>query len=236
VTDHHDPEPEAIQYVHDTKRRERRDAWWFIGLALAIFLLGSTFALYAHHQDQRNATTDETTAQLSAALDAQRAQFQFCKDKSSQHLGCEKPVTPQAVTIAGPQGAPGLQGLPGQAGQNGQVGRQGPPGPPGPEGPPGANGKNGDHGAQGPPGPTGATGVGTTGDTGPAGADGAPGAKGDTGPQGPPGPPGADAQCSGDFVCQAEMEAFVTAALQALGCQVQGDPTGTITCTITGKP
>lgn len=182
---------------------QRRRGWWYLLAALCFGLL-TTLGAFALHEASiaRDEVTDfkagaqERTLRienLESALEAQRRQFEACKDKESTAPGCATAVAPPAAEI-GPPGLPGIQGLAGRDGLNGSPGADG------------ADGRDGKDGLNGEPGSTGATGTagkdgssgtdgkdGATGATGPAGKDGADGkdgatgATGATGPQGPPG-------------------------------------------------
>lgn len=138
--------------------------------------------------DDLSQARDDRIGKLEIALDAQRQQFEDCKDRPSKAPGCKEPVAPDSNTIPGPEGPRGLQGLPGIQGIQGPRGPQGPPGPEGENGP---RGRQGIQGAQGDRGPIGTAGpAGADGTDGTDGADGAPGPKGDTGEPGPKGEKG----------------------------------------------
>lgn len=108
----------------------------------------------------------DTSAKISADLEALKKQVAENYDKLAEMIGKIKPVP-------GPAGPAGSRGLTGEVGSPGQVGASGPVGPagsPGPQGP---------VGLRGPTGPGGSTGL--------AGPIGPQGPRGERGPEGPPG-------------------------------------------------
>lgn len=212
---------------------------WTVLLALIVlvaWLIGRvvTLAEDVDAADERAAQRGDAITELADAVTRQDSAL----DRANRRLirlG-EDPIEPPIdVEPLEP-----LQGLRGPSG---------PPGPTGPEGPQGPPGRPGDDGSDGTDGRSGVDGNdGENGADGPAGPAGPAGPEGPQGPPGPQGPAGADATCSGEFVCQNELDAalapyatqaYVIALLQALGCEVtagdQGPPL-VFTCTITGKP
>lgn len=141
--------------------------------------------------DNLSRARDDRIGKLEVALDAQRQQFEDCKDRSSKAPGCEEPVAPDSGTIPGPEGPQGIQGLPGLPGQQGIQGLRGIQGPQGENGPRGRQGIQGIAGANGIDGQDGVDGTdGQDGAPGPKGDKGDPGPKGDKGDRGEPGPQG----------------------------------------------
>lgn len=212
---------------------------WLVGLltiALLVLLLVMVFIL-ADRQDDSRADRDELDARISAQRDILTEQQRQLDEANRRLLRAgEKPVDPSDEVV---------QAVPGE---------QGPMGPQGLRGRPGRDGTDGEDGEtiRGPRGFTGAAGqdgrsiVGPRGPAGPAGPQGPAGA--DSNVPGPPGPAGKDATCTGEFVCQGELDAAladyitrggVVELLRALGCQVStdgGNPNQLFTCQITGKP
>jgi hypothetical protein len=184
-------EQEVQQVVEAQQRRSKRRGWGLIigSIAFALLTLGIGWALAetnnasdavdrleasAVEAKERSEARDQKISNLELLLDAQREQFEACKDQASDAPGCSQPITPPAADV-GPQGIQGSQGVQGIQGIPGPQGRTGPPGPPGPVG------------------PTGQTIQGETGSKGDPGNDGSKGEKGDagnTGPEGPAGPAG----------------------------------------------
>lgn len=171
------------------RRYERENRSRGLYMVLIAFVLGGLvaggFYLKEELDQQEIAATkreearDAKIAVLEAALDAQRTQFENCKDISSDTQGCDQPVSPPVGAIPGPQGLQGIQGIPGP---EGPIGPQGIQGIQGPRGPPGEKGDLGDTGAVGQ--------TGSIGEPGPAGAQGEPGPAGPKGEPGEAGPPG----------------------------------------------
>lgn len=189
-----------IRLVHE---RRRSGAYQIVmALIMAAMLVGLFMLFHANNREQRNREkADDKISTLVQALDAQRTQFQQCRDKKPGATGCTVPVAPDpAEVISGPKGQPGAQGiqgltgppgprgLPGQRGKKGSTGSSGPQGSVGLSGSPGKNGSDGATGPEGPQGPQGPKG--DKGDTGEKGDPGSPGADGATGPAGPAGPTG----------------------------------------------
>ena len=195
---------EVETVVADIARDRRRNGavLLVLGVVLAV-LTGAVWFAFSEANTANNAakeSRDDTTAatvridSLEKALNAQRAQFEACKDKRPGARGCTKPVTPPAKNV-GPQGVQGIQGIQGVQGPQGLQGIRGLRGLRGFTGAPGEDGQSikgdkgdtgatGNTGSAGPPGPPGPTGTGEKGDKGDTG---------DTGPAGPPGPAGQDA-------------------------------------------
>lgn len=226
--------------------------WALIVIAFA--LTGIALAVLAGRQattaERLDASRDRVAVLETQNADAQ-ARSQALSDQV-EDLG-ETPVVTVPEVIPGEPGATGAtgsRGLTGAAGPAGEDGRSiiGPRGPVGPPGPVGADGET----VVGPVGPAGKAGeAGKDGQsiTGPAGPRGEQGADGKAGESivGPVGPPGAPATCEGDFVCTAELDSALTAALanyftrddilalfRALGCET--DKPNVVTCAITGLP
>jgi len=180
--------------VDALNRRERRRglAWLGVGVVMALLTVGVGVAVNDADdaKDETKAIRSEAAERdtkidnLEKALEAQRAQFEACRDKDANAPGCKEPVAPSPSQI-GPQGIQGIQGIPGEQGAQGPQGLQGVPGEDGEPGPIGPRGLRGLIGAIGPAGLNGSDGA-----TGPAGAQGPAGPKGDTGAQGPAGPAG----------------------------------------------
>lgn len=211
---------------------------WVVLLALIVlvaWLIGRVVTL-AKDVDAADERVDDRSEAIETLSDAVTAQG-TALDRANRRLVRlgEEPIEPPIV------GEPDITGL--------QRGPAGPPGPSGPEGPQGDTGRAGDDGSNGADGSSGDDGIdgadGVDGATGPAGPAGPAGPQGEPGPQGPA---GMDATCSGEFVCQSELDAalnayatqsFVVTLIQALGCEVttgdQGPPL-VFTCSITGKP
>lgn len=177
--------------------RKRRGVG-YIGIALVLAVLTGSVGIAVNEADTANdevtAVRDEATERdvriknLEKALNAQRAQFEACKNKSANSPGCTTPVAPAATDI-GPQGVQGLQGIPGPRGPQGPQGPQGLQGLQGVQGVPGLDGDDGTNGSKGRPGIAGSDGT-----DGVNGQPGATGSKGDTGVQGPEGPRGPEGQ------------------------------------------
>lgn len=209
----------------------RRRGLWYILVAIILAIL--TVAVFLAVRDADRAKEDVEAIKesriednirvenLEKALDAQRAQFEACKDKRRNAPGCTKAVAPSSGNV-GPQGIPGLQGPPGVTGLQGpqglqgvpgRDGRQGRPGPPGADGQPGGAGMNGTDGLNGSDGADGAP--------GPAGP---PGPKGETGTTGPPGPAGESAYpFSFTFTVQnnPSQSTTYTVTCNSAGCNVE---------------
>lgn len=180
------------------KAQKRRGVWYILGAFLGAAII--IVALMAMNDADRaredvsklKATADVNVTRLGnleQALEAQRAQFEACKNKKSTTAGCDEPVAPAPGNI-GPQGTQGIQGIPGP------IGPPGPQGVPGIQGVPGTDGRDGEAGqpganGEGIPGAPGADGApGPAGPPGTAGKDGQNGKDGQPGPVGPTGPPG----------------------------------------------
>jgi hypothetical protein len=185
-------ETDAAVHRYEKERKQRGLFMLSIALILALLVGGGLYLKgeldSAEKQNQRR---DSKISVLEANLDAQRQQFENCKDVSSKVEGCDEPVAPAPENIPGPQGIPGLQGIPGPEGPigpqgiqgiQGIVGKAGPPGPKGDKGDLGDTGAVGNEGSTGEPGPAGPQGE--AGPAGPAGADGAAGPPGPTCPDG----------------------------------------------------
>lgn len=190
-------EHEVEEHIAHIDQDRRRRAWGVIalGVILGVVTGVAAFALYSAdtaHDDVKEIKADGVSREnrvdsLESALNAQRAQFEACKDQKATEPGCSEPVAPPAGDI-GPQGLQGLQGLPGPAGKNGSNGANGSNGQDGSNGAAGANGNIGTSGTNGEPGKDGEPG--SPGADGKAGTDGTPGAQGPAGPAGPEGPTG----------------------------------------------
>lgn len=166
-----------------------------LGIILGLLVLGGFYLFDQLGKTQSlSESRDEKIGKLEAALDAQRAQFERCKDLPPTATGCLKPIAPASTSIPGPEGPAGVQGI------------QGIPGPQGLQGPRGLQGVMGKKGDTGATGATGAKGeTGATGATGPVGPEGPKGEKGDTGPEGPVGPTGpAGPTCPAGYTGQDE--------------------------------
>ena len=154
-----------------------------VGLFVAFQKLSSTA--------ETSANRDKRIDSLELILEAQREQFERCKNlPSTKANGCADPVAPPSNMIEGPIG---LQGITGTTGPQGPQGVQGPQGPQGVGrrgfvGPVGRSGLSGLNGRAGPAGPMGEPGV--AGPGGPKGEPGPMGQQGETGPAGPVGPTG----------------------------------------------
>lgn len=169
---------------------ERRRYGWLLvalGIAMAVLTVGTALALgVAKHADNtitehnRSAQIrDERIKRLEEALDAQRAQFEACKNRDSTHPSCRQAIAPPSEYV-GTDGVDGVDGIDGRDGRDGVDGKDGK------DGRNGKDGATGPRGPVGPPGPAGPTGeAGPAGPTGPKGEPGAKGEKGDTGPAGP---------------------------------------------------
>lgn len=195
---------DPMQVVNSARQR-RGFGYIAAGIAFALLTTGVYVAVEkADRAEELTVTAREGSSlrdvkieNLAKALEAQREQFEACKNKKAGAPGCITAVAPAPGDV-GPQGIQGIQGVPGPpgpAGPQGPQGLQGVPGVDGKEGPVGPTGAPGPRGpigpvseVPGPPGPTG--GPGPKGETGPKGADGNVGPKGETGPEGPAGPPG----------------------------------------------
>lgn len=190
-------EVEQVVAAHQRAVKRRGLGWIAVALGFALLTGGIAVAIdnaneakdsFSEVQSKAEAR-DTKIANLEAALNAQRDQFEACKDQKSNFPGCSQPVAPPAERV-GPQGIQGVQGI------------QGIPGPRGPScieelGYPKCRGEKGDTGgtgatgSQGNTGQTGATGEkGEKGDKGDKGEKGDKGDTGDQGPVGPAGPPG----------------------------------------------
>lgn len=186
-------EEETDQVLDKLSRERKRDGVFKLVLAavLAALVLG-VFALWQDLQSTTEAEADSKAriGKLEVALDAQRTQFNNCKDQPINSPGCVVAVAPPADSIPGPQGEPGSQGL------QGVTGVQGPPGKPGATGARGPRGLTGAEGATGESGPAGSSGSdGQPGPQGPAGEAGPQGPPGEAGPAGPQGPQGGSGTC-----------------------------------------
>jgi hypothetical protein len=189
--------PDDIQPSKADKRAVRQGMRQVItGMTLLIFVvLGVGAVLVINKQ------ADAIIA-LSTSLSAQNQQFDACKGKAANAVGCSEKVSAEPAVIikqVGAQGLPGSQGIQGVPGTNGTPGIPGPPGPIGARGPggptpacmllpskcvgqsgtdgkDGADGTNGTNGKDGIDGVDGTNGIdGKNGTDGKDGKDGAPG-------------------------------------------------------------
>lgn len=166
--------------VIDQARRRRGIGYIAMGVAMLLVTLAAFVAVRESNEAKTDVDVLEyNSAQrairvdnLEKALEAQRAQFEACKDKKSNAPGCRQAIAPPADNVGpvvvegapGPAGPQGLQGVPGRDGVDGDDG----------VGIPGAAGANGKDGV------------------GIDGSDGQPGSPGAPGKDGQPGPPGKD--------------------------------------------
>ena len=225
----------AIKRLENEKKRH---GIFLLILALLLALLTATGFWMISQWNETDDDLEQTRnlseqrdiriSSLEVALEAQREQFNRCKDESSSEPGCSHPVAPAPSLIEGPQGEQGLPGPEGPPGPQGLRGATGPQGPRGPLGPVGATGKQGIAGLNGATGPTGPTGAkGEKGDKGDKGEKGDKGDKGDPGPPGPqgelgsPGPAGESAlPFSFSFTVQ---DVTYTVTCTTAGCGVTSD-------------
>ena len=183
-----------IAQVDERVRARRREALIRIavGLGLVVVAVFSLLALQSSGRAESKATSATIVATTNGQkvsenkqlleetrnlLQAQKDQFNRCKNKPASTPGCASAIAPEIQTLPKPAD-PVL--IPGPVGRTGAQGIQGLPGPQGPQG---------IQGLPGPVGPTGAMGVrgagGEVGATGPAGANGTDGSDGQDG-QNPP--------------------------------------------------
>lgn len=193
-------EAEVTTAIYRLEKEKKRHGIFLLILALVLALL-TVAGIWMFDQWNKtdndlqrslgfSAAQDSRIGDLEDALDAQRKQFEACKDKPAGAPGCSQPVSPGSNQIPGPpgdqgvQGAQGIQGIQGAQGIPGHIGRTGLScvqdlglvacrGPVGPVGPAGADGLNGTNGTNG-----------IDGKDGQNGQDGAPGQKGDKGDPG----------------------------------------------------
>lgn len=183
--------------VVESARRRRGIGYILMSTVLAVLTGSVAFAVRDASSarddvtaiEQSASKTDERIGGLEQALEAQRAQFQACKNRKPGSVGCKEPVAPPAENI-GPQGVQGIQGPPGEDGKDGKDGKDGEQGLQGPQGLQGVPGEDGTDGSSGTAGSDGESIQGPAGPPGPAGPAGPPGKDGKDGAAGPPGPEG----------------------------------------------
>lgn len=232
------------------QRETRRHGLFLIFLAIVIALLCALglwlLSQYASADRKLDQTKEYSQRQdtrmgdLEDALEAQRNQFEKCKDAAPETPGCTEPVAPDPEVIPGPEGERGSRGL--SCIQ--EIGYDLCRGPKGDEGDVGKTGVQGRIGMMGQRGLSCVEELGLESCRGPAGNDGTDGTNGTDG--------AGAAECKdapASYVCENELQAsvanFITKGsvvdlLRALGCTVAvgegGNPNQIFTCELTGKP
>lgn len=205
--------------------------WALIGLGFAVLgvVLAFVLARQEDHADRIEAERDRREAVEDRLDEAQAASDALAEQLRA--LGEDPIVEPEdipeadeVIVIPGPPGRNGRDGIDGKDGAAGKPGRDG------------TDGRDGADGQVGGRGPSCVEELGLEACQGPKGEPGQPGADGAD---------GQDARCEGPFVCDSDLagyatEAWVTALIRALGCEVavtdSPGPPMLLTCTVTGKP